>query len=75
MAAIKQKKISEIKQDEEFVKKGINLPIELNGDIVGVVGISGEVMETRPFGNLLKSAVILLIEQSVASEKENLEKT
>ncbi|AGK52288.1 CdaR family transcriptional regulator [Bacillus sp. 1NLA3E] len=74
VAAIKQKKISEIKQDEEFVKKGINLPIELNGDIVGVVGISGEVMETRPFGNLLKSAVILLIEQSVASEKENLEK-
>ena len=38
----------EINKDEELVKKGINLPIELNGSIVGVVGISGEVKETRP---------------------------
>jgi carbohydrate diacid regulator len=74
VAAIKQKKIVEIKRDEEFVKKGINLPIELNNIIVGVVGISGEVEETRPFGNLVKSAVILLIEQSIAMEKENLKK-
>lgn len=74
VAAIQQKKIVEIFEDEEFVKKGINLPIELNGFIVGVVGISGEVAETRPFGNLVKSAVILLIEQSVALEKENLKK-
>jgi carbohydrate diacid regulator len=73
-SAIKQKKIVEIKKDEEFVKKGINIPIELDGVIVGVVGISGEIKETRPFGNLVKSAVILLIEQSVALEKENLKK-
>jgi carbohydrate diacid regulator len=73
-SAIKQKKIIEIKKDEEFVKKGINIPIELDGVIVGVVGISGEIKETRPFGNLVKSAVILLIEQSVALEKENLKK-
>ncbi|ASA23330.1 CdaR family transcriptional regulator [Paenibacillus donghaensis] len=70
--AIKQKKIVEINNDEAMVKKGINLPIELNGKIVGVVGISGEVQETRPFGNLVKSAVILLIDQSMILEKENL---
>ncbi|MCL6602179.1 MAG: helix-turn-helix domain-containing protein [Paenibacillus sp.] len=70
--AIKLRKVVEISKDEEFVKKGINLPIELNGNIVGVVGISGEVKETRPFGNLVKSAVILLIDQSIALEKENL---
>ncbi|MFD1776442.1 CdaR family transcriptional regulator [Paenibacillus rhizophilus] len=70
--AIKQQKIVEITEDEEFVKKGINLPIELNGTIVGVVGISGEVNETWPFGNLVKTTVILLIEQSIALEKENL---
>lgn len=74
VAAIKKKKIIEINKDEEFVKKGINLPIELSGEIVGVVGISGEVKETRPFGNLVKTAVILLIEQSVALEKEIQEK-
>ncbi|NHN32227.1 CdaR family transcriptional regulator [Paenibacillus agricola] len=68
--AIQQGHTIEIYEDEEFVKKGINVPIDLNGEIVGVVGISGEVAETRPFGNLLKSAVILLINQSIASEKE-----
>ncbi|WP_059050331.1 CdaR family transcriptional regulator [Paenibacillus senegalimassiliensis] len=71
--AIKQQKIVEIHSDEEFVKKGINLPIELGGIIVGVVGISGEIEETRPFGNLVKTTVILLIEQSRALEKEKLE--
>ena len=72
--AIKQGEIAEIYQDGEYVKKGINLPIKLNGEIVGVVGISGEVEETRPFGNLLKSAVILLIEQGIALEKETARK-
>lgn len=70
--AIKQRKVVEIHEDEEFVKKGINLPIELNDLIAGVVGISGEVEETRPFGNLVRTTVILLIEQSIALEKENL---
>ncbi|MDF2857976.1 MAG: sugar diacid utilization regulator [Neobacillus sp.] len=74
VAAIKQRKIIEIRRDEEFVKKGINLPIELNEEIIGVVGISGEVVKTRPFANLVKSAVILLIEQSVSLKKENLER-
>lgn len=70
--AINRGTVVEITQDEVYVKKGINLPIELNGLIVGVVGISGEVEETRPFGNLVKTTVILLIEQSMALEKENL---
>lgn len=70
--AIRQGKVVEITEDEESVKKGINSPIELDGKIVGVVGISGEVNETRPFGNLVRSTVILLIEQSIALENENL---
>lgn len=71
--AIKQKKVVDIEHDEEFVKKGTNLPIEINGDIIGVVGISGEVEETRPFGELVRSTVILLIEQSAALERKNRE--
>ncbi|WP_033827597.1 CdaR family transcriptional regulator [Bacillus andreraoultii] len=69
--AIKQGKIVEIERDEEFVKKGINLPIKMNDEIIGVVGISGEVEETKPFGNLVRSTFMLLIEQSTAMEKEN----
>lgn len=72
--AIKQRKIVEIQLDKQYEKKGINLPIEMNHEIIGVVGISGDVEETRPFGNLVKSTVILLIEQSAALRKENIEK-
>nr|WP_295970329.1 sugar diacid recognition domain-containing protein [uncultured Bacillus sp.] len=72
--AIQLGKIVEIQTDKQFEKKGINLPIEMNGDILGVVGISGDVEETRPFGNLVKSTVILLIEQSETIQKENREK-
>lgn len=72
--AIQQRRNIEIVEDEQYVKKGINLPIELNGNIIGVVGISGEVEETRPFGNLVKSAVILLIDHSIALEKETVQK-
>lgn len=61
----------EIYEDEELVKKGINVPIELDGEIIGVVGISGEVSETKPFGNLLRSTVILLINQSIDFKKES----
>lgn len=72
--AIKQRKLVEIQKDQEFEKQGINLPIELNGEIVGVVGISGEIKKIKPFGNIVRSTVILLIEQSMSLEKENREK-
>ncbi|MBB6446238.1 CdaR family transcriptional regulator [Bacillus benzoevorans] len=74
LEAIKQRKIVEIQIDKKYEKKGINLPIEMNHEIIGVVGISGDVEETRPFGNLVKSTVILLIEQSAALQKENIER-
>lgn len=70
--AITQRKVNEIHKDEQFAKKGVNLPIELDGVVVGVVGISGEVEETRPFGNLVRTTAILLLEQSIALEKQNL---
>lgn len=73
--AIKQGRTIEIYEDEEFVKKGINVPIELDGEIIGVVGISGEVAETKPFGNLLKSTVILLINQSIDFKNESFTKS
>ncbi|GFN33991.1 CdaR family transcriptional regulator [Paenibacillus xylaniclasticus] len=68
--AIKQGRTIEIYEEDDLVKKGINIPIDINGEIIGVVGISGEVAETRPFGNLLKSTVILLINQSIDFNKE-----
>ena len=71
--AIAKRESVEIDEDAALVKKVINLPIEWKGEVVGVVGISGEVEETRPFGNLVRTAAVLLLEQSLALEKKSAE--
>lgn len=49
--------------DEEYdgCKKGINLPINLNGNIIGVIGITGEVSEIMKYGNLIRKVTEILI--------------
>lgn len=61
----------EINCDKKFEKKGINLPIKYDDEIVGVVGISGNSKEVRPFGNLVNSTVTLMIEQEISLQRLN----
>jgi carbohydrate diacid regulator len=50
---------------------GINLPIEFQGDVVGVIGITGEKDEVEQFGELVKMTTELMIKQSfLASQTE-----
>lgn len=57
----------------EGAKPGVNLPIFLNGKIVGVVGITGEPEEVRPFGQLLKISVETMLKQFYLSEQLRME--
>ncbi|MFC4772839.1 CdaR family transcriptional regulator [Enterococcus hermanniensis] len=61
--AIKQKAMVEIFKDTSLEKRGTNEPIILNDELLGVVGISGDPEEVRPFTKLVKSIVLLLIEE------------
>lgn len=63
--ALESGKIVEIYQDDRYVKKGTNEPIVIDDQFVGVVGITGEPDEVRPFCKLVKTTVSLLIEQSI----------
>lgn len=50
---------------------GINLPIEFQNKIVGVIGITGEPKEVEDFGDLVKMLTELMIKQSyLASQSE-----
>ena len=42
---------------------GINLPIEHNNKIIGVVGITDEPNEVSPFGEVIKMTVEMMLEQ------------
>lgn len=57
----------------EGVKPGVNLPIFLNERIAGVVGITGEPDEVRPFGQLLKISVETMLKQFYLSEQLRME--
>ncbi|AXG37228.1 sugar diacid recognition domain-containing protein [Enterococcus gilvus] len=61
--AISQGQMVEVYKDTSLEKRGTNEPIILNGELLGVVGISGEPEEVRPFTKLVKSIVLLLVEE------------
>ncbi|HYF93699.1 MAG TPA: sugar diacid recognition domain-containing protein [Symbiobacteriaceae bacterium] len=52
------------------VRMGVNLPLRLSGRIVGVVGITGLPDEVRPFGELIREMVQLMLGQVRTAELE-----
>lgn len=69
--AIKEKKIIEVYQDTHLEKKGTNEPIIYEDTIIGVVGITGDPNEVRPFTKIVKTVALLLIEElNIYKQKE-----
>lgn len=70
---IKTKKTMEIfiNDIEKFkgVKPGVNLPIIINNNIVGVVGITGEPDKVRQYGEVVKTMVELMLRESLLTEQ------
>ncbi|KXG74350.1 Carbohydrate diacid regulator [Fervidicola ferrireducens] len=60
---------SDMARNLEGVKPGVNLPIYLNEKIVGVVGITGEPAQVRPFGELLKVSVETMLQEAFLAEQ------
>ncbi|CAM4219586.1 CdaR family transcriptional regulator [Saccharibacillus endophyticus] len=58
----------EVLEEGKFEKKGTNEPIVIGDTRVGVIGISGEPDEVRPFCNIVRTTVSLLVEQKTALE-------
>ncbi|RTZ17875.1 XRE family transcriptional regulator [Vibrio aquaticus] len=67
LLAIHDNRIVEINQTVAStligVKEGINLPVVYQDNVIGVVGISGQPDEVRSYGELVKMAAELIIEQ------------
>lgn len=67
--AINEKHIIEIYEDSSSMKPGVNEPIIINEKLIGVIGITGNPNEVRPFSKLVRVAATLLIEQSRIDEE------
>lgn len=73
---IEKKSVVRISSDNEYVgaKKGINLPLNFNQELIGVIGISGETEEVEKYGKIIKRMSEILIREAYLlrkSEEEN----
>lgn len=73
--AIKNNNIIKIIEDGEYkgTKKGINLPLKFNEDLIGVIGISGETKEVEKYGQIIKRMSEILIRENYLYRKEERE--
>ncbi|MDI3533984.1 MAG: carbohydrate diacid regulator [Thermosediminibacterales bacterium] len=53
----------------EGVKPGINLPITFNNKVIGVVGITGNLFKVKSYGELVKTMVELMMQQTFLVEQ------
>lgn len=74
---LRRRRTVEISEGEERrwpgVKPGVNMPIELEGNVIGVVGITGQPDRVRPLAALVKMAVELMIQERVWHERHRVE--
>ncbi|MEG0914020.1 MAG: sugar diacid recognition domain-containing protein [Oscillospiraceae bacterium] len=66
-----------ISEDDSYAgtQRGINLPIIINEEIVGVVGITGDPQEVEPFGKIIKKMTeILIIEEYQKDQKQMIDR-
>lgn len=73
LLAIAQNRNVEISQEVAAslhgVKPGINLPLHYQGQIIGVVGITGDPNELTHYGELLKMTAEMIVEQANLQDK------
>ncbi|MCH1928959.1 helix-turn-helix domain-containing protein [Shewanella sp. A25] len=55
------------------VKPGINLPLHYQGQIIGVIGITGSPAELTQYGELLKMTAEMIVEQANQQDKQQWE--
>ncbi|WFA08074.1 sugar diacid recognition domain-containing protein [Tissierella sp. Yu-01] len=65
-----------IRYDEQYegAKKGINLPVYFENEIVGVIGITGDKEEVEKYGQIIQRMTEILIREEYIKEQESIER-
>lgn len=59
--------------EDPLVRKGINLPIVVNGEVECVIGITGEYDEVIRYGQIVKKMAEILIRERIALDAQRLD--
>lgn len=64
-----------IQSDHEYegARNGINLPIQFNNEIIGVIGLTGKIDEVRKYGQIIKKMTEVLLLDTYAREQKSIE--
>lgn len=64
-----------IDNDTESSKPGINMPLFFKGEVIGVVGVTGNPEEINIIANMVKMATKILIEKEIDIDKKTFKQT
>lgn len=61
-----------IENDEQFIgaKKGINMPIYFDNNIIGVIGITGDKNEVEKYGEIIRMMTSILIKEAWLKDQD-----
>ena len=63
----------EREQADPLVRQGINLPIEVEGQVEGVIGITGVYDEVIQYGQIVKKMAEILVKERIALDEQRLD--
>ena len=63
----------ELEAELPNVRRGINLPIEVDGEVQGVIGITGDYSEVIKYGQIVKKMAEILIRERMALDNRQLD--
>lgn len=63
----------ELERALPMVRAGINLPIEVDGQVEGVVGITGAYEEVIQYGQIVKKMAEILVRERIAMDEQRLD--
>lgn len=63
----------ELERELPNVRRGINLPIEVDGEVQGVIGITGDYSEVIKYGQIVKKMAEILIRERMEQDNRQLD--
>ena len=63
----------EMERSNTLLRQGINLPIEVDGQVEGVIGITGLYDEVIQYGQIVKKMAEILVKERIAMDEQRLD--
>lgn len=67
--AVKKSQTMEVAENYNRMSRGLNMPLVFEKKVIGIVGITGNPVEVRPFGEIVRVTAQLLVQQKLSTNQ------